>query len=189
MIQVRTKDKIFLAVALPLALLAAYVWLVRQPLATRTAALAAEQRNLPDEDSFPAEKRRLQRRLADAEAELAAEKAEKSPEVAVKGDPESTAAARQDAVLAVFTSAGAKVLHVQPPQAETPPEDVRGDAVLRATGRCPAPEMRQFMLEADYAVVTSVLKTFADRQTPVVPESVSLNVDGRTCRWEMTLWL
>ena len=189
MIQVRTKDRIFLGVVLPCVLLFGYAHFVREPQQKRIRALAAEHQNLPDVDLFPAEKMRLEKRLQDARADLAAARAEKEPELCVKGDPTATAATRQDAIVARLASAGGRVVRIAPPASETPDEQARGGAVLQATGRCPAPEARIFTIEADYAAFVSFLKTCASEQVPVVPEGVSMTPGGRTCRWEMTLWL
>lgn len=189
MMQVRKKDKVFLAVTLPLVLLWGYCDFVRKPLVRRFEALKAEQRQLPDETMFPTERRQLQKRLAEAEAALAQEKAEKPPEMKVAGEPAALAATRQDAVLAALMKAGAKVVRVQPMAGETAGEDRRGEAVLQATGRCAEPEARRFTVEADYATFLSALGEFSSARMAVIPESVSLRVGSRTCRWEMVLWL
>ena len=187
--QVRKKDKIFLAIVLPLVLLWGYSDFVRKPLVRRFAALQTEQRQLPDEAMFPTEKRQLQTRIAEAEAALAQEKAEKPPEMKVAGEPTALAAARQDAVLAALAKAGAKIVRVQPMAGEKTLEDRRGDAVLRATECCAQPEARCFTVEADYATFLSALGAFSSARMAVIPESVSLRVGSRTCRWEMVLWL
>lgn len=189
MMQVRKKDKIFLAVILPLVLLWGYFDFVRKPLVRRFEALKTEQRQLPDEAMFPTEKRQLQKRLAEAEAALAQEKAEKPPALKVTGEPTALAATRQDAVLAALTKAGAKIVRVEPVAGEKTSEDRRGDAVLRATERCAAPEARRFVVEADYATFVSALGAFTAARMAVIPESISLRAGSRTCRWEMVLWL
>ena len=189
MMQVRKKDKIFLAIVLPLVLLWGYFDFVRKPLVRRFAALQIEPRQLPDEAVFPTEKRQLQKRIADAEAALAQEKAEKPPEMKVTGEPTALAAARQDAVLAALAKAGAKIVRVQPMAGEKTSEDRRGDAVLRSTERCAEPEARCFTVEADYATFLSALGAFSSARMAVIPESVSLRVGSRTCRWVMVLWL
>jgi len=188
MMEIRTKDKVFLAVVVPLALIAAYVGLVAMPTGKRIAVLREQHRTLPDVDMFPAEKRTLERKAAEVEQELAAERAVKPSELSVKGDPAATVAARQDAALAKFTAAGVRVLKVQP-LAEGENSDARGRSVLAATGRCPAPEARVFTVEADYSAFAAALAAFAKDQVAVVPESISLRAGGRTCRWEVTLWL
>lgn len=187
--EIRTKDKVFLGIVIPLTLLGCYFHFVRAPQVKRLAALKMEQQRLPDEAMFPMEKRQLQKRVADAEAALAQEKAEKPPESTVTGDPSALAATRQDAVLAALTKAGVKVVRVQSLAQGTSSDDRRGEAVLRATGRCAAPEARQFTVEADYATLTTALGALATARVAVIPESVSLRVGSRTCRWEMVLWL
>lgn len=186
MTKMRTRDKVFLAVVAPLAALAAYFVLWRQPLAKKVAELAEEERRLPDVEAFPAERRALERRLADAEGELAAARAEKRPDSATRGDPAAAAATRQEAAIAVLASHGARVVRVEPHAAA---EDSRGGAALRAAGALQEPVARAFALEAGYGQLGQALEEFSRGRAPVVPEAVTMGGDGRLCRWEVVLWL
>lgn len=188
---VRTKDKVFLAVLVPVALVTAFVWFERMPTARRLKALRAERARLPDPDLFPAERRQLEGRLAEAEKALAAAQEEKPPALAVRGEAGTTVAARQDAALAAFTAQGARVVRVEPVLAEREAEDgaSRGAAVLEGTGIRPTPEARTFVMEAGYGAFVGALGSFAATRAPVIPEKVSLAVEGKTGRWEVTLWL
>ncbi len=190
MMQVRTKDKIFLGVVAPLALLGAYFHFVRRPAVAQVAALKAEPQRLPDVEMFPAERRQLRKRVEEAEAALAAERGEAPRATSVKGDPAAAVAERQDAVLRLFTAAGVSVIHVEPEALKGRMQEAsRGCAVLSATGRCAAPEARRFVVEADYTAFQKAFQALAAEQMPVIPEALSLRVGARTCRWEMLLWL
>lgn len=185
MIEVRTKDKIFLAVLVPLALVACHFHFLRAPEARRLAVLRTEQARLPDIEQFPAERRRLEKRLLDARAALDAARAEKPPEAAVRGSAEETVAARHGAAVRTFAEAGLRVVRVETVSGGAS----RGDAVLQGTGVRPAPAARRFVLEGDYGAFLAALGAWMEAKAAVVPESVSMEGGAQTCRWEVTLWL
>lgn len=189
MTKMRTKDKIFLAVAVPLALCAAYFYFWRAPAAKRVAALEAEERRLPCAEDFPAERRALEKRVAAAEKELEEVRAEKAPESSVKGDAGAGAAERQGAALAAFAKHGARVVRVEPVADRSDGWGARGGEVLRATGLRPSPEAMRFTVEAPYPDFTAALEEFAAARAPVVPEGVTMGRAGAKCRWEVVLWL
>lgn len=185
---VRTKDKVFLAVVVPLALAAAYVWLWRLPTEKRLESLREEHRRLPDVEMFPMERRQLEQRAQEAERELAAARAEKPKEGAVKGDPTASATRRQDAVVAALTAKGVKVRSVAPVQSSRQ-EDARGMGVLRDCGVRPTPVAIRLEVEAEYSVLVQALRAFADARAPVVPESVSLSPANSHLHWSFVLWI
>ena len=184
MIQVGTRDRIFVAVALPLAMLAGYVHFIRQPLARERAALGAEQARLPDPDMFPSERRLLRDRAAEAERDLAAAKAEKPPEVAVRGAADESEAARQQAVFDLLHAHGVRVAKAGPVEAAGVCADT-----LRATGVRPQPVARRFALEASYPALVEALKALEAARLAVVPGAWTMTPGGTACRWEVTLWL
>lgn len=190
MIEVRKKDLIFLALALPLALVAAYYWLHRAPAARRAAGLRAEMARLPDPDMFPAERTRLEARAAEAERDLDETRKAKPPTETVKGDPAADAAARQDALLAAFSRAGVRVVGVKSIDSSGVAQSSRGGNALRASGVRPRPEVRHFVLEGDYRSFVGALDSISREQAPVVCEGVSFSPasDG-ACRWELEIWL
>ena len=184
MTQIRTKDKIFLAVAVPLALIGAYVWLVAMPAGKHIAALSAEHRALPDVEMFPTQKRRLEANIQAAEKEL---KEERTLTAAARRDDPAPkdAAARQAALIAKFTTAGAKVIRVENAKNTT---DAAGAKALAALGY--SPEARGFTIEARYPEFVAAMTAVSTEKTSMaVAESVSLQSDKRTCRWEMIWWL
>ena len=189
MTKMRTKDKVFLMVAIPLALCAAYFYLWRMPVAKRVGALAAEESRLPNAEDFPAERRALEKRLASAEKELEEARAEKAPESSVKGDVGASAAERQGAALAAFAKHGARVVRVEPVADRSDGWGARGGEVLRATGLRPTPEAMRFTVEAPYPDFTAALDEFAAARAPVVPEAVTMGRSGTKSRWEVVLWL
>lgn len=184
MIEVGKRDRIFVAVVLPLALLGTFVYFVRQPLARERAALAAERAQLPDPDMFPAARRALEDRLAEAERERKAVLAEKQPESAVRGEAGETEAARVEAVFGVLHAKDVRIVKAEPVEATG-----RAVDVLRGTGLRPAPAARRLVLEADYAAVLEALRECEARRLAVVPGAFGLEPAETSCRWEVTLWL
>ena len=75
MLKITAKDRIFAAVAIPLLLLAAYLFLLRLPLARDVAAMRARLAALGSVDTLRAERATLDRRLAEARASLQAAEA------------------------------------------------------------------------------------------------------------------
>lgn len=189
MTKMRTKDKVFLAVALPVAACAAYFCFWRLPAVRRIGALAAEEARLPNVEDFPAERRALEKRLAAAERELEEARAEKAPESSVRGDAGAGAAERQGRVLAAFAKHGARVVRVEPVAERSDGWGARGGETLRATGLRPAPEAMRFTVEAPYRDFTAALEEFAAERAAVVPESVTMGRAGAKCRWEVVIWL
>lgn len=184
MIQVGTRDRVFVAVALPLALLAGYFYFVRQPLEKDRTALAAERARLPDPDMFPAERRQLRDRVAEAERDLAAAQAEKSPEAAVRGAADESEAARQQAVFDVLHAHGVRVVKSEPVDAAGVCADT-----LRATGVRPEPVARRLALEAAYPALLEALKAIEAARLAVVPGGWRMTPGEVACRWEVTVWL
>lgn len=77
MLKITQRDRLFAAIAVPAALLAAYLFLVRAPLAGSVASMRDRLATLGDADTLRAERTVLDRRLAEGrEALRAAEEAE-----------------------------------------------------------------------------------------------------------------
>ena len=110
MTPLRTKDRLFLAVAVPAALIAAYAYFWRAPHAKKVRAYGERCAALVDPEDFPAEKRKLEKRVAESAAELEAERGAPAPESAMKGSPDDAPAARERIVLDVFREAGLRVV-------------------------------------------------------------------------------
>lgn len=184
MIKVGKRDRIFVAVALPLTLLGCHLHFVRQPLVKEHAALTAERGQLPDPDMFPMTRRTLSDRVAEAERTLATVRSEKMPESILKGSPNETEAVRVQAVFDILHAHGVRILKAEPVEA-------RGLAsvALQATGTRPEPIARRLVLEVDYLEFVAVLREFEKRKLAVVPSTFALETAQTACRWEVTLCL
>ena len=95
MTEIRTKDKLFLAVVVPVALLAAYWYGWRASAGRQLADLQGREAQLVTAEDFPIEKRRADHELAEAKAELDAEKKVPPPQVAGVADAGTSEAGRE----------------------------------------------------------------------------------------------
>lgn len=190
MIEVGTKDKIFIALVLPAALLWAFLHYGRTPAVKTRDALAAEHGRLPDPMTFPIERRNLQERVAEAEKALVAERARPPVEAAVRGDPNATLAERQNAVFSVFSGNGVRVVSVDGQESdETDAALSAAGTALRDAGTRPEPSMRRLSATGGYSAFSAALGAFCADKSPVVPARVTMTSDGRLCKWEFSLWL
>lgn len=190
MIEIGKKDKIFVAVAVPMAVLAAlYFWGV-SPVEKDFRALVAERANLPDPDMFPLERRALEKRVAEVERTSTELAAEAPPEALVVADAAASCAARQDALVSLLVRKGVRLVRLET-LAEQPLPDAgsRGREALRTTGVCPLAEGRRLTLEGDYGQVREVLAEIATRRLAIVPEALSLKTTQGVNQWEVTVWL
>lgn len=201
MTEIRTKDKLFLAVVVPLAVVACYWYGWRAEAGRRLDALERRHAALVTEADFAFEMATARRNLTAAEAELEAVRKLPPPEAKVKARCESGTAERERAVLNVLNGAGLFVATVQNAQTESnirfdeiaasTLESARkfvGGDILTATGVCPNPILRTYVVEGRYPQVVKALEAFASRQMAVIPEKVNLNESERG-RWTLTLWL
>ena len=182
MTEVRAKDKLFLAVALPLAALAFYIYGWRFDAAKRFDALTERHAKLVKAEDFDFEKTAAERTLRAAEEELAAEKAVPPPVVKVKADAQASAAEREREVLAVFRAAGLRVVATE----RTEPQ--AGAALLGATGTRPEPVSRSYRLDGRYPEVRAALEAFARDEKAVIVEKLDMEESG-SGRWKLEVSL
>lgn len=187
MTEIRTKDKLFLAVVVPIAALAAYWFLWRADAGRKVAELEREETRLVTEEDFPLEKSRAERDVKSAEEELAAEKAVPVPRLKVDGRKEAVAAERELGVLNVFRACGLKVMRVVS-ESGVAHRTARTADVLKATGLRPDPVRRVYALDGRYPEVVKALETLASERLAVIPESVSME-GASGGKWTLALWL
>jgi hypothetical protein len=183
MTPIRKKDQIFLAVAVPAALILVYVCFVRPDWTKKRQAWAARDRALVTEEAYPQEERSSRRMLEEAETACAREKAKPMPVKDVEGCAAASPAQRTQAVMAVFRAAG---VCVTSSTVET--QSAQNDeaaAALRATGLCPQPVVRTYRFEADYGALRAALAAFAERKMAVVIPAVACEGDGK---WSVRIY-
>ena len=189
MTEIRAKDKLFLAVAVPLALLAAYWHWWRVAAAKEVDDLARRHATLVAEDDFQDEKRRADKALAEAKAALEAERSTPMPKTKVKANANERAAERERAVLEVFREAGLTVVDsadsgkTRSGASATAP----GGGLLKATGTRPEPVRRSYVLDGGYPGVVKALEAFSMKEMAVVPDGIAMRAEERN-RWTMEVW-
>ena len=190
MTEIRVKDKLFLAVAVPLALLAAYWYLWRADAGRQMDELSRRHETLVEEEDFPMEKRRADKALAEAKAELEAERKKPMPQTKVKADAQARAAERERAVLQVFRESGLTVVGSAATDGQRRDRVQTGKAgeLLKATGARPEPLHRSYTIDGRYPDVVKALGTISDREMAVIPDGVVMRAEERN-RWTVEVWL
>ena len=191
MTEIRTKDKLFLAVVVPVALLAAYWYGWRASAGRQLADLQGREAQLVTAEDFPIEKRRADHDLAEAKAELDAEK--KVPPQAgaaalVAADAGTSEAERERQILLLLREAGLTVVGSEKPKGDTAAHACKAGELLKATGVRPVPIHRAYTLDGRYPDVVKALKALAERKMAAIPDCVQMRATGRN-RWTLEVWL
>lgn len=176
MTEIRTKDKLFLAAVVPLALAIVYFMYPRESAVSKYKALQERDRVTVTHEEYPGQKRIRTIALREAQAAFAAEKEKKPPEPEVVGSADAAPARRTHDVVAVFREAGMRVVSVSLAQKH---DDARASHVLRATLVRPAPVKRMYVIEGSYPSLKKALETFVKEKTPVVASSLQSAGDDR----------
>ena len=188
MTEIRTKDKLFLAVVVPAALLAAYWYGWRASAGRQLAELQSREAHLVTAEAFPIEKRRADHELAEAKAELEAEKKVPPPQVAVVADADTSEAERERQILQLLREAGLTVVGSETPKGAAAAYAGKVGELLKATGVRPVPIHRAYTLDGRYPDVVKALKTLAERKMAAIPDCVQMRATGRN-RWTLEVWL
>lgn len=199
MIQVTDRDRAFVAVALPLALVALYAIFVHAPRARALAEMRSRLESLGDAEDLELERPALQRRRADAAARRA--EADAAEAMRVAGGGEATApggdSARLDRVVAVLNATdGVKLTAAERIWQTGNGGEPRAKALVReALGDGASPMLWRFTVSADYASLQRVLGAAGERKLPVIVDGVSFDgASGRAGRggariWRIDAWL
>ena len=183
--EIRTKDKIFLAVFLPLAIIGAYVHFWRMDAAKSLAALEASHAQLVAVEDFPLEERIRKARLAEAEQQLENERAIPPADAKVVADAAASVAVREREIMKVFSDAGLAVVRCD---AVADKGDDSSAAALSATGLRPSPICRRYTLDGTYPAVKRALDVFCRDRMAVIPDSLAMRPSG-FARWSLEIFL
>ena len=174
MTDIRAKDKVFLAIAIPSAVAALYWFGWRADAGRRIDALRERQAALVSQDDFDDELAKARRQAAAARDELDAERKIPAPAVKVRGDAAESEAERGRAVVETFRAAGLKIVRSEPADAKP-----AAAGVLRATGLRPAPVVRRWTLDGSYPALQAALEAFCADERAIVPVAVSVSPPTR----------
>lgn len=181
MIEVRTKDKVFIAVVLPLVLVGFYLHTWRPAAVKKLNALETRDRATVTEAAFADEKLARQRALRAAEAAVRAESAKPVPSPEVVGNAGDPPALRTESVLGVLRSSALRVVSSEVVKSTG---GSRAAEALRATGTRPAPVCRIYRLKGAFTAVRAALEKFVEGKSPVIVSGAATE-DGSVWRLEI----
>lgn len=179
-LKITPRDRLFAAILIPLLLLAAYLFLVRAPLAKSVTHANARLAALGDADTLRATRLTLDRRLAETREALASAEAS-SPS---SNTPAPTPSTRLRHTLSLLASPSLH-LHSTDLLATSPDASPSAPLVQEALSGAP-PTLWRFTLQADYPTLLSALRALADDPSPALVERATLT-PPRTWTLDITL--
>jgi hypothetical protein len=170
MIEVRSKDKVFLAIALPMVVAGLYFWWVRPAEIKKLDVLKAQDRVTVTEAEYPSAKRIAEKAEKEALAKLESERAIPLPAPKVVGKESDAPAVRTRAVVENFRKSGVRVVS----SAVVEENNVsRSASVLKVTGIRHLPLVRAYAIEGDFRSLCAALHGFEKAKMPVIVDSVA----------------
>ena len=169
MTEIRTKDKLFLALVVPATVATLYWFGWRADAGRRIDSLRQRQSALVSQEDFDDEMSRARRQADAARDELAAERNTPAPASRVKGDAAESEAERSRTVVDAFRAAGLKMVRSHPPAMDA----------LKKTSIRPNPMVRRWTVDGTYPSLLSALDGFVSRELAIVPLSVTIEPPSR----------
>ena len=174
MTEIRTKDKIFLAIVVPAAVAALYWFGWREGEWRKIDALRQRQSALVSQEDFDDEMARANRQVRAAREELAAERNVAAPASKVKGNAGESEAERGRAVVETLRAAGLKIVRSEVSDGAQSVLDA-----LKRTAVRPNPTVRRWTVDGAYPALMSALDGFVSGELALVPVSVSIKPPSR----------
>ena len=182
MLEITAKDRLFAAVAIPLLLLAAYLFLIRHPLARDVAAMRARLATLGSVDTLRAERATLDRRLAEARTSLATAEADPDDDTShsslvtcPSSLPSSTSTRLHNTLSLLTADTPSTLLHITAYERLATGPDASPSAPLLAEVLAPTtPTLWRFTILADYPTLLAALDTLTSSPRPIVIERLTL---------------
>ena len=182
MLKITAKDRLFAAVAIPLLLLAAYLFLIRHPLARDVSSMRARLAALGNADTLRAERATLDRRLAEARTSLQAAEADPDDDtshsslVTRPSSLSTSTSTRLHNTLSLLTAATpSTLLHITAYERLATGPAASPSAPLLAEVLAPtAPTLWRFTILADYPTLLAALNTLTTPPPPIVIERLTL---------------
>ncbi len=180
MLKITARDRIFTAVAVPVALVALYAFFVHRPAASRADAMKERLYEIGDADILHAERAQLEKRRQEADKRRQeAEAAEKDRLAAAATNELAAATAPADAsarlrrIVALLGDAG-EIRVSSTTLLGTGPSASPSSVLVKEALGGQSPCLWRFDLVADYGSVVRALRLLSERGLPVVVEGVSL---------------
>lgn len=198
MVRITEKDRIFLAIALPAALVALYFFVVRAPLARQLSAMRSRYEALGPAAEIEAGRPALERRREEAAARLAAAEAAEAKRLAAASGGEESAvpvgdgSARFSSVVALLDGVeGVKIASAER-VGETGNAEPRAKYLVRETLGAAEPDLWRFTVNADYGAIMRALAEARERKLPAIVDGVSFAGvvgSGASRIWRIDVWL
>lgn len=180
-LKITPRDRLFAAILIPLLLLAAYLFLVRAPLARSVERAGTRLAALGDADTLRATRVTFDRRLAETRAALQAAEA---PDSDAPSTPAPTPSDRLRHTIALLSSPN---LHLQATDLLATGPDASPSAPLVQEALFGAPStLWRFTIQADYPTLLSALRALAADPAPALVERATLAAP-RTWTLDITL--
>lgn len=184
--EIRAKDILFITVAGPGALVAAYLWLWRPPLVASTVELAGRSTSLVAVEDYEMNKRHAHARLNEAREALEAARNVPQAQTKVAAPKDLAQAARERAALNILRSARLDVIrsasgHERSTSAAAHLDGEHAPDAQRALHEA-LPELdpirRRWTLDGSYPALKRALNAFATSLEPVIPERLEMTGQG-----------
>lgn len=193
--QITNKDRLFVMVALPVAVVCCYAHFIRRPLSAEATRIKAQIESTGDADDLMRRRRLLENRLAEVRALYDAEVAK--PSVTNRTyQIEDNVSMRLRSAIALFEECGAMVISSTDNSASTGTYNVssNGSRISDMIANVHPGYRAQkwtFVLDSTYNATVDALNRFTELNSFAVVESIKMLPvkSSRNCRWSVTLWL
>lgn len=192
MIKVTKSDRIFIMIAVPAAVIAAYCWLCAFPVHKEFASMKSRCESLGDEQTLESARVMFSVKLEKAKERLAAAllRAASAPESGMTASAGEDDATRLGAVCNLMRECGGR-LSACVPEGAPADETAYDGAMLKRIG-VSAPAVWKITVEAPYPVLAKFLEELSARKIPAIPGKVTMTRgadDGKPNFWTLTVCL
>ncbi|MBO5642907.1 MAG: hypothetical protein J6S51_02760 [Kiritimatiellae bacterium] len=183
-LEVRTKDKVFLAVLIPILTAFLYWWIWRDDALKRLRSLQEEDLKLIEVDDFPMEYQKAQMRFDASKLKLENAKLLKPSQQLVSPSIDSTFAERETIVLDILRQSGLEILRISSSERDNSANANEFQLATNYKG-----QLRRYTLSGTYPSVMRALKKLSNHRVAVIPEEVGMTILGHSARWVIEVLL
>lgn len=177
-LEIRTKDKIFLVVVMPILVSALYWWMWRDDAAKRLRNLQEEDLKLVELEDFPMEYKKAENRFSASSLKLEEARRLKPSCEFTLPSTDATFAERESVVLEILRKSGLEILRISSSEHDN---SANADEFQLATNY--RGQLRRYTLSGTYPSVMRALKKLSNNRVAVIPEEVGMTVSGHSARW------
>lgn len=185
MLKITAKDKVFIIVAVPVAIIAAYWYFIRKPLTKELSRLKEQDSVLLGAGHYEAEGIMLRKELTASRETLEKKSASAEAKVEKSAKEASSPADRLERVMKIFAAHNITMLGSEP---ATEAGSAKAMEMVRAAYGIEAPVLRRFSVEGAYQDIVNAMRAFADAASETLIESVAMSSRKNGCSWEIAIW-